>query len=260
MSIWRTSRVVAVFLSCALATQVGISARPEEVEAPIQGVEVETTTSLVTRPSITTTALGTTTTQLTTTTLATSTTASSTTTLTTTELVTTIPEVVIRVTEPQVLATPEVTEPVTELETQVVTETVTDIITEAVIVDDSQIPENEVELIAKLCAGEAGHLPDDEHRFIIWTVFNRVNEGRWGGSTVLDVLYAPNQFLGITGGNNWRVGSDDYRNHLRQLVREEYQKWLNGECCPACTYAKAGAEHGYNSFYGDGSHNWFRKS
>ena len=121
------------------------------------------------------------------------------------------------------------------------------------------ISESDAEMLAKLCAGEAGHLSDDEHRFVVWTVFNRCDEGRWGGTTISSVINAKSQFVGKNGGSNWSRGSTEYKEHLRQLAREEYEKWINGERCPECTYTKTGAAHGYNSFTGDGSHNWFTK-
>lgn len=158
------------------------------------------------------------------------------------------------------IQTPKVTttEPI-ETQLQITTET-TKVTTQLTQQSTTDVSEADVEMLAKLCAREAGHLTDDEHRFVIWTVFNRVDAEIWVGITVKAVIQAPQQYAGDLTSNNWIRGTEDYRNHLRQLVREEYTKWLNGECCPECTYTRnANAKHGYTSFTGDGEHNWFTK-
>lgn len=141
--------------------------------------------------------------------------------------------------------------------------TVTEIETTSIKIDSTCISEPDIEALAKMAAGEGGYLPDEEIRYIYWTVFHRVNEGRWVGSnpnTIVNVINHPGQFAGKSGGNNWASGSEDFKEHLRQLAREEYQKWVAGEMCPENAYAiTESARYGYNSFTGDGSHNWFTK-
>lgn len=158
----------------------------------------------------------------------------------------------------------EVVEPELEVTTiPTMAEIVTEVETATIKVDLTCISEPDIEALAKMAAGEGGYLPDEEIRYIYWTVFHRVNEGRWVGgnsNTIVNVINHPGQFVGKNGGNNWASGSEDFKEHLRQLAREEYQKWVSGEMCPENVYAVTeSARYGYNSFTGDGSHNWFTK-
>lgn len=130
----------------------------------------------------------------------------------------------------------------------------------------STITDIEVEALAKVTAGEAGGLPDIEKSFVLWTVFHRVNEGRWTGSepsTILNVINSPSQFDGKNGGNPWQQGSAEYKEALRQLARQEYQKWQSGQQCPRCTYLEPlrsdSERYGYNSFFGREGHNWYSR-
>lgn len=190
----------------------------------------------------------------------------------------TTPETIVSISEPasetfttieSEVVEPEVVEPeVVESELEVTTiptmiEIVTEVETATIKVDLTCISEPDIEALAKMAAGEGGYLPDEEIRYIYWTVFHRVNEGRWVGgnsNTIVNVINHPGQFVGKNGGNNWASGSEDFKEHLRQLAREEYQKWVSGEMCPENAYAVTeSARYGYNSFTGDGSHNWFTK-
>lgn len=188
----------------------------------------------------------------------------------------TTPETIVSISEPvSETFTEPVSETFTAIESEVVepelevitiptmAEIVTEVETATIKVDLTCISEPDIEALAKMAAGEGGYLPDEEIRYIYWTVFHRVNEGRWVGgnsNTIVNVINHPGQFVGKNGGNNWASGSEDFKEHLRQLAREEYQKWVSGEMCPENAYAVTeSARYGYNSFTGDGSHNWFTK-
>ena len=180
----------------------------------------------------------------------------------------TTPETIVSISEPVSETFTAIESEVVEPELEVTTiptmaEIVTEVETATIKVDLTCISEPDIEALAKMAAGEGGYLPDEEIQYIYWTVFHRVNEGRWVGgnsNTIVNVINHPGQFVGKNGGNNWASGSEDFKEHLRQLAREEYQKWVSGEMCPENAYAVTeSARYGYNSFTGDGSHNWFTK-
>lgn len=180
----------------------------------------------------------------------------------------TTPETIVSISEPASETFTTIESEVVEPELEVTTiptmiEIVTEVETATIKVDLTCISEPDIEALAKMAAGEGGYLPDEEIRYIYWTVFHRVNEGRWVGgnsNTIVNVINHSGQFVGKNGGNNWASGSEDFKEHLRQLAREEYQKWVSGEMCPENAYAVTeSARYGYNSFTGDGSHNWFTK-
>ena len=180
----------------------------------------------------------------------------------------TTPETIVSISEPVSETFTAIESEVVEPELEVITiptmaEIVTEVETATIKVDLTCISEPDIEALAKMAAGEGGYLPDEEIRYIYWTVFHRVNEGRWVGgnsNTIVNVINHPGQFVGKNGGNNWASGSEDFKEHLRQLAREEYQKWVSGEMCPENAYTVTeSARYGYNSFTGDGSHNWFTK-
>lgn len=119
-----------------------------------------------------------------------------------------------------------------------------------------EVPEHEITMLARLVWGEAGSCPADEQRLVVWTVFQRVDDGRFGGDSIEDVITARNQFMGYSPKN--RVDSEIY-----DMCTEEYLKWKNGEEAP--TLEPYAPETPYFFFEGrrgeDGKlHNFFRKN
>lgn len=107
--------------------------------------------------------------------------------------------------------------------------------------------EEEAILLAQVMLNEAGGVPSKtEQSMVAWTVLNRVDDGRFGGS-VYEVLAAPAQFA-------WWSGTA-VRDDLLVLARDvliRYNREKNGEVSVGRTLPE-----GYLYFYGDGSHNHF---
>ena len=104
--------------------------------------------------------------------------------------------------------------------------------------------------IAKTVWGEARGLSKTEQAAVIWTILNRVDDGRFGNN-IIGVITAPNQFAGYK--SNHPVDED-----IIDLVADVRTRYA---------LEKAGVKNvgrvlpkDYLYFRGDGSHNYFTKS
>ena len=110
--------------------------------------------------------------------------------------------------------------------------------------------ESDAILLAQVMLNEAGGVPSQtEQSMVAWTVLNRVDDGRFGGS-IYEVLAAPAQFA-------WWSGTA-VRDDLLELARDilsRYGREKAGETSVGRTLPK---DRLY--FYGDGVHNYFYSS
>ena len=107
--------------------------------------------------------------------------------------------------------------------------------------------EKDIELLAKTVYGEARGCSREEQKLVIWTVFQRVGDTRFG-DTLESVITAPAQFSGYRAKN-----PVDPR--IYELCVEEINKWVNGEQAPTLEPYAMTAPYYY--FDGDGVNNWF---
>jgi len=145
---------------------------------------------------------------------------------------------------PDITKQPEPTETVIQSEDNPVN-------SEALCQVDTKAPcsERELDMLAKTVWGEARGCSPDEQRLVVWTVFQRVDDGEWG-DTIEDVITNPGQFTGYDEQNP--IDPDIYT-----LCSEEAKKWRQGE--PAPLFAPYATIRPYLYFDGDGTSNWFRK-
>jgi hypothetical protein len=116
------------------------------------------------------------------------------------------------------------------------------------LTDGSRAADNDMEILAKCVYGEAGGMLPEEQRLVVWTVFQRVDDGRFGAS-IKAVITAPAQFTGYAPDKPV-VGA------ILALCEEEYAKWKSGAEPPLCPpYAKSAP---YLYFLGYDGHNWYR--
>jgi hypothetical protein len=113
--------------------------------------------------------------------------------------------------------------------------------------------EQDVVMLSKMVWGEARGLPAEEQALCVWTVLNRLGDGRFGGS-IAEILTKPKQFIG------YRV-AHPVTDEIRSVVEGVLQAWSQGATAPVLPpYAETS---GYLYFSGkrgaDGRmHNYFR--
>lgn len=112
-------------------------------------------------------------------------------------------------------------------------------------VDDieEEIREGEMELIAQLVEAEAGNQDLEGKRLVVDVILNRMEDGRFGGTTAEDIIFADNQFSVIKNGAfdkaAYNMQDSDF-----EAVRLEYGKpkseRLNGDALyfTSCGYLK----------------------
>jgi hypothetical protein len=109
-------------------------------------------------------------------------------------------------------------------------------------------PDPELDMLAQLIYGEARGCPPDEQALVLWTVFQRVDDGRFGAD-IEAIVTARRQFQGYDPAH-------PILPEILELCAAEREKWRAGEVPPMLApYATATP---YLFFRGDGLHNWFR--
>lgn len=116
-----------------------------------------------------------------------------------------------------------------------------------VINAEHRFTDEEIDYLAKTVWGEARGLDDTEKAAVVWTVLNRYDNGNYG-ETVIDVITAPNQFVGYRAKNP--VDSD-----IRNLVVDVLDRYALekagatdvGRVLPA-SYLYFRARDGHNIF------------
>jgi len=107
---------------------------------------------------------------------------------------------------------------------------------------------DDVIMLAKTVWGEARGCSPDEQALVVWTVLNRVDDGRFG-ATIAKVITRRHQFKGYKKGH-------PVKREILAVVMREVQKWSRGEEPPLLPpYAKKAP---YLYFSGRRGHNWFR--
>lgn len=114
--------------------------------------------------------------------------------------------------------------------------------------------EQDITMLAQMVWGEARGCAKAEQALCVWTVINRLEDGRFG-KTLQEVLTKPYQFAGYSPNN---PATDE----IRMTVEDALAAWARGETAPALPpYAETG---GYLYFTGsrgdDGQlHNFFKE-
>ena len=108
---------------------------------------------------------------------------------------------------------------------------------------------DDVTVISRMVWGEARGVSRNEQKLVVWTVINRLENGRYGDSLIA-VVRARGQFHGYS--SRFPVTEA-----IREMVIEVLEAWDRGE--PAKVYPPFARTPYYLYFHGDGQHNWFRE-
>ena len=108
---------------------------------------------------------------------------------------------------------------------------------------------DDVTVISRMVWGEARGVSRNEQKLVVWTVINRLENGRYG-SSLIGVVRARGQFHGYS--SRFPVTEA-----IREMVIEVLEAWDRGE--PAKVYPPFARTPYYLYFHGDGRHNWFRE-
>lgn len=107
----------------------------------------------------------------------------------------------------------------------------------------------DVEAIAKTLWGECRGVPYTSHKAaVVWCILNRVDEGGYFGSSIIEVVSKPNQFVGYDP--DYPVDPE-----LEEIARDVLKRWhaeKEGE-----TNVGRVLPSGYCYFVGDGELNYF---
>jgi hypothetical protein len=105
----------------------------------------------------------------------------------------------------------------------------------------------DVVILAQMVWGEARGCAPEEQSLCVWTVFNRLKAGGWGGS-IAEIVTRPGQF-------DWDP-SYPVIAETRDVVIAALEDWAAGKDAPVLPpYA---TDSDYVRFSGDGFHNYFK--
>lgn len=105
----------------------------------------------------------------------------------------------------------------------------------------------EVTLICQTVYGEAKGCSREEQMLVAWCICNRADAT---GASIEQVVTAPGQFHGYSSEH-------PVTDEIRSVVVEVLEAWHNGQ--EALVLPPFATDPDYLYFYGDGSHNYFRK-
>ena len=105
----------------------------------------------------------------------------------------------------------------------------------------------EVTLMCQTVYGEAKGCSREEQMLVAWCICNRVDAT---GASIEQVVTAPGQFHGYSSEH-------PVTDEIRSVVVEVLEAWHNGQ--EALVLPPFSTDPDYLYFYGDGSHNYFRK-
>ena len=108
--------------------------------------------------------------------------------------------------------------------------------------------EQDVTTLARMVWGEGRGVSRNEQKLIVWTVLNRLDNGRYGNS-IRQIVTARGQFVGYRSGH-------PVTDAIRGMVIDVLEAWDRGE--EAKIYPPFARYANYLYFHGDGRHNWFR--
>jgi len=103
-------------------------------------------------------------------------------------------------------------------------------------------------VLSRMVWGEARGVSRNEQKLVVWTVINRLENGRYGNS-LIGVVRARGQFHGYSP-------QFPVTDEIREMVVDVLLAWDRGE--EAKVYPPFAQTSGYLYFHGDGRHNWFR--
>lgn len=106
-----------------------------------------------------------------------------------------------------------------------------------------------VTVLARMVWGEGRGVSRNEQKLIVWTVINRLENGRYG-SSLIGVVRARGQFHGYSSRH-------PVTDPIRTMVIEVLEAWERGE--EAKVYPPFANTPNYLYFNGRGGHNWFRE-
>ena len=112
----------------------------------------------------------------------------------------------------------------------------------------SRWTEDDVVTLSRMVWGEGRGVSRNEQKLIVWTVLNRLDNGRYG-SSIRAVVTARGQFVGYRSGH-------PVTDAIRSMVVDVLDAWDRGEV--ALVYPPFARYSNYLYFNGDGRHNWFR--
>ncbi|MCL2828374.1 MAG: cell wall hydrolase [Oscillospiraceae bacterium] len=109
--------------------------------------------------------------------------------------------------------------------------------------------DQDVVTLSRMVWGEGRGVTRNEQKLIVWTVLNRLDNGRYGNS-IRAVVTARGQFVGYQS-------SHPVTEPIRGVVIYVLEAWDRGEA--AKVYPPFARTPYYLYFHGDGRHNWFRE-
>lgn len=111
----------------------------------------------------------------------------------------------------------------------------------------------EIEVLTNLLYGEARGLDKTHQSAVIWVVFNRLDNGKYGKS-IIDIATAKNQFTGYKKGREYK----DLKAYeqCKELVIDVYCRWYAEQL--GCENVGRTLPKDYLWFYGNGKVNKFR--
>jgi spore germination cell wall hydrolase CwlJ-like protein len=112
---------------------------------------------------------------------------------------------------------------------------------------------DDVDVISRMVWGEARGVSRDEQKLVVWTVINRIENGRYGTS-LIGIVTAPSQFHGYSP--KFPVAEE-----IKEMVIEVLEAWDRGE--QALIYPPFATTPDYLYFnarrYNGRNHNFFRE-
>ncbi|MCQ2570777.1 MAG: cell wall hydrolase [Candidatus Saccharibacteria bacterium] len=114
---------------------------------------------------------------------------------------------------------------------------------------DEYFTEADVIMMAQLIHAEAGGVfPYNRRAAVAWTVLNRLDNGRWGPTTISGIITQPSQYA-------WYAGCT-YTDKDYEIARDVLERWATEKVSGETDDGRVLARN-FESFYGDGSQNYF---
>ena len=113
----------------------------------------------------------------------------------------------------------------------------------------SRWTEDCVTVLSRMVWGEGRGVSRNEQKLIVWTVINRLENGRYGNS-LIGIVRARGQFHGYSSRH-------PVTDPIRNMVIEVLEAWERGE--QAKVYPPFATTPHYLYFSGRNGHNWFRE-
>lgn len=110
--------------------------------------------------------------------------------------------------------------------------------------------DTDIEVLSKMVWGEARGCTAEEQALCIWTVLNRLADGRFGDS-IEAIVKAPYQFAGYNQAN-------PVTDEIQAVVINALEAWTAGEDAPVLEPYAVDGNYLYFTGGTDGLHNWFR--